>query len=69
MKEQFLITSNSRANWSQNVNRFLNQGWLVVPGTLFISSGIRSDNRNGYITVDSESEFAVVVEREFVPAE
>lgn len=67
MKEQYLVTSNSRSSWRDDVNHLLKQGWMVVPGTLSIatsSSAVHNRYNNNQLVIESQSEFAVVLERE-----
>ena len=69
MKEQYLVTSDSRVYWTAEVNRLLNEGWMIVPGTMCISTAATATN-NRYSTqllLESKSEFAVVLEREVQP--
>jgi uncharacterized membrane protein len=66
MKEQYLLTSDSRAYWASEVNRMLREGWYVVPGTMCISTAATATN-NRYSTqlnIESKSEFAIVLEHE-----
>lgn len=70
MKEQYLVTSSSRGNWANEVNRLLKEGWMVVPGTMAISTASTATN-NRYSTqlmLETNSEFAVILERE-IPIE
>lgn len=70
MKEQYLVTSDTRAYWTGEVNRFLKEGWMVVPGTMCISTAATATNSrySTQLLIESKSEFAVVLERE-IPAE
>lgn len=71
MKEQTLITSNSRLEWQRDVNRHFELGWTVVPRTLTISTTATaiSSAYGQRIETDYRPEFAVVLEREISDAE
>ncbi len=70
MKEQYLLTSDSRAYWTGEVNRMLEKGWYVVPGTMCISTAAAATNARytTLLNIETKSEFAVILERE-VPIE
>lgn len=66
MKEQRLITGSDRHDWTNAVNRFLEAGWNVVPGTLVIAvtSCVEMNGSQSYTREKVSSAFSVVIERE-----
>ena len=53
------------------MNRLLKEGWMVVPGTMCLSTSCASTNNriNTQLLLESKSEFAVVLEREVLTVE
>jgi hypothetical protein len=66
MKEHILISGNDRYDWNKEVNGYMKQGWLAVPGTLVCTSSsvaTKSGSAN-YSSAETKSFFAIVLEKE-----
>jgi len=58
IKKQHLITTISESSFNRTVNEYLENGWLVVPGTLTVSVSVGGPNTH------TAERWGVVVEAE-----
>lgn len=69
MKEQMLLTGDSRYEWSKQVNDYLRKGWVVVPGTLSTHIAVTSvsNGSQSYSTLEKSVVCAIVLEKQDIP--